>query len=98
MTRQRAPREIAARGGKLGLALRLFAAGPLHLLAALAVGAVLATKLPWGEVNRLMFGGLVIPLVWAVGALHATADLRLLRVLGLPLAITAIFTAGYFGL
>jgi hypothetical protein len=98
IARQRSPRETAARGGKLGLALRLFAAGPLYLIAALAVGAVLATKLPWSEVNRLMLGGLVIPLVWALGALHATADLGLVRVLGMPLVITAIFAGGYFTL
>lgn len=98
ITRQRAARVKAARGGKLGLAARLFAAGPLYLIAALAVGAVLATKLSWSEVNRLMMGGLVIPALWAAGALHATADLNLWRVLGLPVLITGIFAAGYFAL
>lgn len=96
--RQRPPRDKAARGGKLGLALRLFAAGPLYLITALAVGAVLATKLPWNEVNRLMFGGMAVPLIWAIGALHATADLKLLRVLGLPLLVTAILAGGYLAL
>ncbi|WP_241657400.1 hypothetical protein [Aurantiacibacter suaedae] len=85
----------AHRGGKLGLALRLVSAGPLYLLAALAVGAVAATKLPWDEVNRLMFGGLIIPVIWAVGALHATADLAIARVIGVPLLMIALF-AGIF--
>ena len=88
----------ASRGGKLGLALRLVSAGPLYLIAALAVGAVAATKLPWDEVNRLMFGGLIIPAIWAVGALHATADLAIARVLGAPLLITALFTGIFFTL
>ncbi|RIV91845.1 hypothetical protein D2V17_02590 [Aurantiacibacter xanthus] len=95
--RQRASAR-ASRGGKLGLALRLVAAGPLYLIAALAVGAVAATKLPWAEVNRLMFGGLIVPVIWATGALHATADLRLARVLGAPLLITAIFAGIFFAL
>ena len=88
----------ASRGGKLGLALRLVSAGPLYLVAALAVGAVAATKLPWVEVNRLMFGGLIIPVIWAVGALHATADLTIVRVLAMPLLITAVFTGIFFAL
>lgn len=86
----------AARGGRLGLALRLLSAGPLYLLAALAVGCVLATRLPWDEVNRLMAGGLTVPAVWAAGALHATADLRLWRVLGVPVAVAGVFAAGFF--
>ena len=85
-----------SRGGKLGLALRLVSAGPLYLIAALAVGAVAATKLPWDEVNRLMFGGLIIPAIWAAGALHATADLSSARVLCAPLLITGLFTVIFF--
>ena len=87
-----APRD-ASRGGKLGLSLRLLAAGPLYLVAALAVGAVIATKMPWAEVNRLMTGALTIPLVWALGALHATADLKIWRVLSIPILLTLIFAA-----
>lgn len=86
----------AARGGKAGLALRLVSAGPLYLVAAMAIGAVAATKLPWEEVNRLMFGGLIIPAIWAAGALHATADLKVWRVLASPIALTAVFTGIFF--
>ena len=88
----------ATRGGKVGLALRLVSAGPLYLIAAMAIGAVAATKLPWDEVNRLMFGGLIIPAIWAVGALHATADLKIWRVLITPVALTAIFAGMFFAL
>ncbi|MGB3806263.1 MAG: hypothetical protein WA936_03610 [Erythrobacter sp.] len=94
--RRRQTATKASRGGKLGLTMRLVSAGPLYLVAALAVGAVLATKLPWIEVNRLMFGGLVIPLVWAAGALHATADLSIRRVLAVPTGLTALFAGVYF--
>ena len=93
--RTRPASRYVSRGGKLGLSLRLVAAGPLYLVAALAVGAVIATRMPWAEVNRLMTGALVIPLVWALGALHATADLTIWRVLSIPFIITLVF-AGLF--
>ena len=98
VARSRKSRTKAARGGKLGLALRLIAAGPLYLAASLSVSAVLATKLPWEEVNRLMMGGFVVPAVWALGALHATADLRLLRVLGAPIVVFTVFAGLYLAL
>ena len=100
--RTRAPRSKAGRGGALGLGLRLLRAGPLYLIgrvilpnAALGVGTTCATSLPWEEANRLMFGGLIIPAVWALGALHATADLDLRRVLAVPIAIILV-TVGLY--
>jgi hypothetical protein len=93
--RTRAPRSKAGRGGALGLGLRLLCAGPLYLIAALGVGTTFATSLPWEEANRLMFGGLIIPVVWALGALHATADLDLRRVLAVPIAIILV-TVGLY--
>jgi hypothetical protein len=89
--RARPPVREANRGGRLGLVLRLVSAGPLYLVAALAIGAVVATQMPWAEVNRLMTGGLLVPFIWALGALHATADLALARVLGAPVALAILF-------
>jgi len=78
------------------LAVRLTSAGPLYLLASMAVGCVLATRTPFLDVNRLMLGGLVVPVAWAAGALHATADRQLARVVLIPLLITATFSGAYF--
>lgn len=94
--RSRVNRTKAGRGGGLGLGMRLLSAGPLYLVAAMAISCVVATKLPWDEVNRLMLGGLLVPALWALGALHATADLMLWRVLGAPVILTVLFAALYF--
>jgi len=83
------------RGTWITLTARLVAAGPLWLVAGLAVGLLVATRDVWLEENRLMAGGLAIPLVWAAGALHATADLSLPRLLLAPVLVTALFALGY---
>ncbi|MHA7820032.1 MAG: hypothetical protein ACX930_10335 [Erythrobacter sp.] len=65
-------------------------AGPLYLVASLALSLVIATK-PWtSEITRLFVGGLSTPLFWSVGALHATVDPDLKRIVWVPLALTAI--------
>jgi len=80
------------------LVLRLLAAGPLYLLASLGIGLVLATRLPWAEVNRLMLGGLLVPALWALGALHATADTRLVRIAAAPVLVALLCGAAVFTL
>jgi len=92
--RDRAARPVTTLNGAV-LAVRLTAAGPLYLLASMAVGCLLATRTPWLDVNRLMLGGLVVPVVWAAGALHATADLQLWRVVLLPVLLTLVFFGLY---
>ncbi|GAB5480610.1 MAG: hypothetical protein Pars92KO_03670 [Parasphingorhabdus sp.] len=83
-------------GSKARLALRLFSAGPLYLITALAVSLIIATK-PWAiEITRLFTGGLLTPLFWSVGALHATVDPNLWRVAYMPVLITAVSALGYF--
>ncbi|MEM7611993.1 MAG: hypothetical protein AAF270_09960 [Pseudomonadota bacterium] len=80
----------APSGSKLRLAVRLFSAGPLYLICALSLSLLIATK-PWAqEITRLFTGGLMTPVFWSIGALHATVDTRLLRVIYLPIAIAAI--------
>lgn len=86
----------ASNGSKWFLALRLFSAGPLYLFAAMALGIICATQLPWLEVNRLMLGGMLIPFIWAAGALHATAETKWWRLLLIPIAITLLSIALYF--
>ncbi|GAA0487854.1 hypothetical protein GCM10009096_33470 [Parasphingorhabdus litoris] len=83
-------------GSKARLALRLFSAGPLYLVAALALSLIVATK-PWAiEITRLFTGGLLTPLFWSIGALHATVDESLWRVAYMPVLITAVSALGYF--
>ena len=75
---------------------RLLSALLLYLVASFAVGLVLATRFPLEEADRLMFGGLSVPLFWAIGSLHATADVDFARVLGLPIFISLAFGLIYF--
>ena len=75
---------------------RLTAAGPLYLLVALGLALNLGTKLPWDDVNRMMFGALMIPLLWSIGALHATFDVQRGRIWGIPLALIALSAALFF--
>lgn len=82
-------------GSKARLTLRLFSAGPLYLVTALALSLVIATK-PWaGEITRLFTGGLMTPLFWSIGALHATVDANLWRIVWIPVALTMVSIAGY---
>lgn len=85
----------APSGSKVRMAVRLFSAGPLYLTCALALSLLIATK-PWTEeITRLFAGGLLNPVFWSVGALHATVDPDLWRVLYTPVLVTAIAALGY---
>ncbi|WP_299329626.1 hypothetical protein [Parasphingopyxis sp.] len=85
----------APSGSKARLALRLFSAGPLYLITALALSLVIATK-PWtGEITRLFTGGLLTPFFWSIGALHATVDSNLWRIVWMPVVLTAAGALGY---
>lgn len=90
---RRAP--AAPSGSKLRLTVKLISAGPLYLLASLGLSLLIATK-PWiTELTRLYIGGLSTPLFWSVGALHATVDPRLDRVVWLP-ALLGVLSFGVF--
>lgn len=92
-TQRRAPTPPS--GSKWRLSVKLFAAGPLWLIAALGLSLLIATK-PWTtELTRLFVGGLSTPLWWSIGALHSTVDLNLWRVVLLPIALS-IITFGAF--
>ncbi|MEM7689904.1 MAG: hypothetical protein AAF291_12855 [Pseudomonadota bacterium] len=92
-TQRRAP--VAPSGSKWRLTVKLIAAGPLWLLAALGLSLLIATK-PWtSELTRLFVGGLSTPLWWSIGALHSTVDLNLWRVVLLPIALS-LLTLGAF--
>jgi len=97
---ERVPRRLKAMPASLSgsaarLAVRLFSAGPLYLVTALALSLLIATK-PWaGEISRLYTGGLITPVFWSLGALHATVDRQLSRVVLLPVCLTGAAAAVY---
>lgn len=93
-TQRRTP--AAPSGSKWRLAVKLFAAGPLWLIAALGLSLLIATK-PWTtELTRLYIGGLTTPLFWSIGALHSTVDLNLWRVVLIPTALSIITFGAFF--
>ncbi|MEO1019560.1 MAG: hypothetical protein AAFY56_18005, partial [Pseudomonadota bacterium] len=80
----------APSGSKTRLAVRMLSAGPLYLVAALGLSLLIATK-PWTtELTRLFIGGLSTPLFWSIGALHATVDPSLCRILWMPVLLAAL--------
>ena len=99
----RAPRNArqmpaAPSGSAARLTLRLISAGPLYLIAALGLSLLIATK-PWtSELTRLFIGGLSTPLFWSVGALHATIDPDLARIIWLPALLSAVSFGLFFAL
>lgn len=93
-TQRRAP--AAPSGSKWRLTVKLIAAGPLWLIAALGLSLLIATK-PWTtELSRLFIGGLATPLWWSIGALHATVDLSLWRVVTVPIALALVTFGAFF--
>ncbi|MEL6868938.1 MAG: hypothetical protein AAFO81_03970 [Pseudomonadota bacterium] len=87
---------VAPSDSRRRLTVRLIAAGPLALIAALALSLIIATK-PWAvEITRLFTGGLLAPLFWSLGALHATVDSSLWRVVLLPISTTALAASAYW--
>lgn len=93
-TDRRSP--AAPSGSKARLALRLISAGPLYLIAALGLSLLIATK-PWTtELTRLYIGGLSSPLFWSVGALHATVDPDLRRIVWLPVLIASVTLGSFY--
>lgn len=88
---RRAPASPSGSGWRLSV--RLFSAGLLYLLTALALSLIVATK-PWAqEITRLFTGGLLTPLFWSIGALHATVDASLARVVWMPILLTLVGAA-----
>ncbi|PNU02167.1 hypothetical protein [Novosphingobium guangzhouense] len=47
--------------------VRVLVAGPLGLIAAMAIAVVIATRTPMAEQTRLILAGLIVPTLWAIG-------------------------------
>jgi hypothetical protein len=89
--------ELTAESGKTRrLVSRTILAGPVAALAATALGMAVCLRAPMGDADRLILGGFLAPLTWAVFAGWALADMRLGRVLAVLALITAGGGAGIF--
>ena len=73
--------------------VRTILAGPVALAAALGLAALTALRAPLIEVDRLVTAGFLLPIAWAVAAIWATLDGKLIRV-ALVLIATALMSAG----
>ena len=73
--------------------LRWLLAGPIGMIAAMAIGIGYSVGVPGGPQTRLVFGGLIVPVVWGGAMAWTLADSRILRATAV-LVGTAIFGFG----
>ncbi len=73
--------------------LRFVLAGPLGMVAAMAVAFCLAVYLPGDPRTRIVIGGLAMPILWGLAMTWTLADGRLLRALAVLAGASA---AGFF--
>src|SRR5689334_9524185 len=83
--------ERAGRASWRGFA-RFMVAGPLGLVAALAVGIVVAVHAPLHEQTRLILGGLIVPSLWAALIVWTVAGARVRTP---AIALTVLVVAGF---
>lgn len=73
-------------------AFRFLLAGPISGTAAIGVALAFTLKAPLGEVDRLILGGSLVPLLWGAGMAWTLADDRILRAAA---ALMATGAAGF---
>lgn len=88
-----APTPLTA-GHRLRGTARTLLAGPVGLVAAIAVGVAIAIAAPMNEQTRLILAGLLVPSLWAGAMVWALAARRLLRP---TLGLAALSAAGAAG-
>lgn len=59
--------------------LRWLLAGPIGMIAAMAVGIAYAALVPGEQQTRLVVGGLIVPVIWGGAMAWTLADNRILR-------------------
>ena len=74
--------------------LRWLLAGPIGMIAAMAIGICYAVWAPGETQTRLLVGGIIVPLAWGVAMTWTLADSRILR----ASAVLVGTTAAGFGL
>lgn len=70
---------------------RFLLAGPISGAAAIGLALAFTLKAPLGEVDKLIFGGSMVPILWGAGMAWTLADDRILR------AAAALLAAGVAG-
>lgn len=74
-----------------GAIWRAVLVGPLAGAAALGAAVLIAIRAPWGQADRLVAAGFLLPLLWAAGGVWAISDPRSTRATG-GLALLAVAT------
>lgn len=74
-------------------ALRWLLAGPVGMVAAMAIGIAYSVWVPGEPQTRLVIGGLIVPVVWGGAMAWTLADSRILRATAVLIG-TAIFGFG----
>ena len=70
-------------------AFRFLLAGPISGVAAIGVALAFTLKAPVGEVDKLIFGGALVPVLWGAGMAWTLADDRILRAAAALLGVGA---------
>lgn len=84
--------EPSLRGARIWRgAFRFLLAGPISGVAAIGLALAFTLKAPVGEVDKLIVGGSLVPLLWGAGMAWTLADDRILR------AAAALLGAGAAG-
>ncbi|MGE3710600.1 MAG: hypothetical protein AB7G35_13070 [Hyphomicrobiaceae bacterium] len=92
---KRASREVAlepeerSTGWRRGIAKSLLAI-VLSGIASIGVGVAIAVSMPMPAVDRIMLGGILVPVLWGAGMAWTLSDARLLRATILLTAVSAV--------
>lgn len=68
--------------------LRWLLAGPIGMVAAMAVGIAYSVWVPGAAQTRLLIGGLIVPVVWGGAMAWTLADNRILRATAVLVAVS----------
>ncbi len=71
-------------------AFRFLLAGPISGVAAIGIALAFTLKAPLGEVDKLILGGSLVPILWGAGMAWTLADDRILRAAAALLGVGAI--------
>lgn len=98
VVRQRAARDLALdpeeRSSSWGRAIfKSVLAIVMAGVASIGVGVLVATQAPWPDADRIILGGLLVPLLWGGGMAWTLCDARLVRAF-LVLLGTSLVTYG----
>lgn len=74
-----APEPLERPGSTWRTVLRWSLAGPIGMIAALAIGIAYAVWMPGAAQTRLVVGGLLVPVVWGAAMAWTLADNRIIR-------------------